>query len=389
MNNWELRINNNQYQVSVETIRQWAMEGRVLADDQVRAPGREWARACDVHELKPLFYHLGRTAVAPPPLPAPLPPPVPMPVPRPVPMRTPPRKGASPVTLILAAAALVAFVGGGIGFAIWKGIKNFKPANYNQVMLGYTLKGDDSISFVQLTLPKGWRPTAELNGVARVQAINPSKNAFLIIITEELNKFTPEERSQLAAAPLEEFGKYALNQVRSSLDGLTVVEKNTIKLGGHPAFQQIADARYRGKPVKMVHIIIRGIYGIHQLVLWTTEENFSETQTQFESILENFREVNEKNYKYSYRLTEIGEFGEVLFLSDKPIEIPTGKGVQDKGENRGLVETDTDRKFTVNGWKFTIREDGILQGRNFWPEDATDTKRMIVRLDKLDEAQTE
>lgn len=384
MNDWELLISNQRYQVSLETIRQWAMEGRVLADDRVRAPGREWSRACDAHELKPLFYHLNRPTAPPPPPPMP-PPPMAMPVP----MRTPPRKGASPVTLILVAAAIVAFVGGGIGFAIWKGVKNFKPANYNRVMLGYTLKGDDSISFVQLTLPKGWRPTSGLNQAAQVQAINPSKNAYLIILTEELNGLSPEERNAVASAPLETCGEYALGHLRKSLDGLTVAEKNMIKLGGHPAFQQIADARYQGKPVRMVHIIIRGIYGIHQLVLWTTAENFSETQTQFESILENFREVNEKNYKYSYRLTEIGEFGEVLFLSDKPIDVPTGKGVQDKGEGRGLLETDTDRKFTVNGWKFTVREDGILQGKNFWPEDATDTKRMIVRLDKLDEAQSE
>ncbi len=386
MNNWELEINRERYVVSLDTIRQWAIEGRVLADDRVRAPGHDWSRACDAHELKPLFYHLGRPA---PPLPAPPPLPPPAPLPRPVPMRTPPRKGAGPVTFILVAAAIVAVVGGGIGFAIWKGIKNFKPANYNQVMLGYTLKGDDTISFVQITLPKGWRPTNGLNQAAQVQAINPSRGACLIILTEEMNRLSPDERRAVESAPLEKFGEYALEQLRSSLDGLTVVEKNTIRLGGHPAFQQIADAQYKTQPVKMVHIIIRGIYGIHQLVFWTTRENFSEVRTQFDGILENFREVNEKNYKYSYRLTEIGEFGEVLFLSDKPIEGPTGKGVRDKGEGRGLLETDTDRKFTVNGWKFTVREDGILQGRNFWPEDATDTKRMIVRLDKLDEAQTE
>jgi hypothetical protein len=384
MNNWELEINHERYVVSLDTIRQWAMEGRVLADDRVRAPGHDWSRACDAHELKPLFYHLGRPAAIPPP-----PPPLPPPRAFPVPMRTPPRQGASPVTLILVAAAIVAVVGGGIGFAIWKGVKNFKPANYNRVMAGYSLKGDETVSFVQLTLPKGWRPTTGLNKIAQVQAINPSKGAFLLIITEELNRFSPEEQRQIAAAPLENFGEYALGQIRSSLDDLTVTEKSMVKLGGHPAFQQIADARYQGQPVKMFHIVIRGLYGMHQLILWTPAANFSETKTQFEGILENFREVNEKNYKYSYRLTEIGEIGEVLFLSDRPIEGPTGKGVQDKGEGRGLLETDTDRKFTVNGWKFTVREDGILQGRNFWPEDATNSKRMIVRLDKLDEAQTE
>ena len=387
MQHWELQINHERYQVSVETIRQWAMEGRVLPDDQVRAPGRDWTRACDAHELKPLFHHLAAPPPSgPPPRPTMMPPPMPMPIP----LRTPPRRGMNPVTIILTTFAFVVVIGGGIGIAVWKGVKNFKPpASYNRVMVGYTLKGEDSISFVQLTLPKGWRPTTGLNKLARVEAVNPARGAYLLIISEEMNRFSPEEQRQIATFPLEKFGDYAISQLRNSLEGLTVIEKNEIKLGGHPAYQQIADARYQGQPVRMIHFVIRGIYGIHQLILWTTENNFSETRAQFDGIFQNFREVNETNYKYSYRLTEIGESGEILFLSDKPIEPPTGKSVQDKGEGRGLVEPDVDRKLTINGWKFSIREDGILQGKNFWPEDSTDMKRMIVRLDKLDEEQAE
>jgi hypothetical protein len=417
MDQFEILIQGRRYSADTATIRQWILEGRVIKFDQVRQGQlEEWKTADKIPEFADAFSQVLRGGGSPPPpsqgLVAPQPaayvpppsggyvPPPPGPAPEYRPPTAPPgqtiyrpvspppfarpRKGANPIKIILGIAAVVAVVAGGIGFAVWKGVKNFKPVNYDQVMMSCSLKGGDSVSFVQLTLPKGWRPTTGLNPEAQVQAVNPSKAAFLIIISDELNQYSEAERRTIKDLPLEQFGEAAVNRMQSMVESADVRERNSIKLGGHPAYQQLIDVKYKGQKMKMSLIIIRGLFGIHQLLLWTPENSFNETVTQFQGIIENFREVNEKNYKFSYRLTEIGEFGEILFLSDNPIDIAKGDGIKDDGEGRGRIETDKSRVFTVNGRKFSVREDGIMQGRNFWPKDTTETKRMIVRLDSLD-----
>lgn len=417
MSQFEILIQGRRYSADTATIRQWILEGRVIKFDQVRQGQLEdWKTADKFPEFAEAFSQVLRGEGNPPP-PAPgvvppqpaayapppsggyvPPPPGPPPGYRPPtmppahsvarPVGPPPfagtRKGANPIKIILGIAAVVVVVLGGIGFAVWKGVKNFKPVNYDQVMMSCTLKGGDSVSFVQLTLPKGWRPTTGLNPEAQVQAVNPSKTAFLIVITEELNQYSEAERRTIRDLPLEQFGEAAVSRMQSMVESAEVRERNSIKLGGHPAYQQLIDVKYKGQKMKMSLTIIRGLFGIHQLLFWTPEAHFSETTAQFQGIIENFREVNEKNYKFSYRLTEIGEFGEILFLSDNPIDIPKGDGIKDDGEGRGRIETEKSRAFTVNGRKFSVREDGIMLGRSFWPEDATETKRMIVRLDSLD-----
>ncbi len=381
MQNWEIQISGERYEASPDTVREWVMEGRVLADDPVRVPGRDWRPAAEVPELKGAFHISARPVPLPQPRPTAPPPPNFMPPPPPRPKKS----GMSPATIIIVIALIVVTGGGIIGFSVWKVLRKVRVANYDQLMLAYTLKTEDETAFVQLTLPQGWRPTTGLNAMARAQAINPRSKACFIIITEEISKFSKEEQRTISSVPLNEVSDYAVSKIKDTFQSTTVVDKGALTLGGHPAYRQIVEVTYQNEHMKMSHLVIRGIYGLHQIVFWTSEQDFIETRSQFDKILENFREVSVRNYKYVYKMAEIGEFGEIIFLSDNPIEGPTGTSVKDDGEGRGRIEIDTNRKFLVNRLKFTIREDGLAQGKNFWPKETTAEGRVIVRLDKLEE----
>lgn len=385
MQNWEIQISGERYEGSPDMVREWVMEGRILADDTVRVPGRDWRPAAEVPELKGAFHLSARPA--PPPATQTMAPPPPNYMPPPP--RRPAKSGMNPATIIIVIALIVVTGGGIIGFSVWKGLKKVRVANYNQLMLAYTLKVEEETAFVQLTLPEGWRPTSGLNKLARAQAVNPGRSAYFLIITEEITNLTKEQKRAVANVPIEKFSEYAVTRFESAFESATVVDRGALTLGGHPAYRQVIEMSYEGKRMKMSHLVIKGIYGVHEMALWTTEDNFIETRAQFDKILDNFREVSIQNYKYAYKMAEIGEVGEIIFLSDNPIEGPTGPGVKDDGEGRGRIETDTDRKFLVNRLKFSVREDGLAQGKNFWPKETTAEGRIIVRLDKLEEPPAE
>jgi hypothetical protein len=422
MNNWELMISGVKYEVPPETIRQWIAEGRVLGDDRVRVPGRDWARAQDVPELRSSFQvQAPAVMIPPPPLPSrstPQPPasdpakaaPGPFPgtgqlapptfAPPAFAPPGPPGMAARPdrnpkTKLALIGIALVGLLIGGYFLLPYLGI-DLSGSTYDRQFVGYGFKRGNSTAYVQVSLPQGWKVLSESRHPYRidpnywVEAYNARDQVGFLLSSRDVPPENQEQRDYLKNTRIEELAEWLYKETRGSATQLKDVSTDeafstdVTSVNGRQAQRQTLSGKDGMTIFRMHYYVIRGEHGVHVLCLWSPDKQFDANQGIFKEIVESFRESTTAGFKFSHRIVEDGTDGtEFIFVSDSPVAPELGNGLTADGEKGSKLAAGGTGTVSFNGRKFTLRHDEAVQEKLCWPVGEKLNRKVIIRLDSL------
>ena len=143
------------------------------------------------------------------------------------------------------------------------------------------LLGDSELGLAQVALPPGWLPAADLNDGSWLQALDPLRNRYLIVISESRDDFDPEMDAR----------EHSL-RTRAALAGsvrvLAVRGPRERQVGGFNAVQYELDALTDRTLLTYLHTTVEGHRAFHQVLTWATRSWF-DRQT-FERLLDGFEE---------------------------------------------------------------------------------------------------
>ncbi len=141
--------------------------------------------------------------------------------------------------------------------------------------------GDAELGLAQVTLPTGWVPASDLNDNSWLQAVDPLRNRYLIVISESREDFdlgmdAIEHSSRTRAA------------LAGSVRVLAVRGPEERQVGGFKAVQYELDAVTDRTMLTYLHTTVEGHRAFHQVLTWATRSWF-DRQT-FERLLDGFVE---------------------------------------------------------------------------------------------------
>ena len=141
--------------------------------------------------------------------------------------------------------------------------------------------GDAELGLAQVSLPPGWIPASDLNDGAWLQALDPLRNRYLIVISESREDFDPgmdaQEHSSRTRAALA--GSVRLLAVRGPEERM---------VGGFRAVQYELDALTDRTLLTYLHTTVEGHRAFHQVLTWATRSWFD--RPTFERLLDGFVE---------------------------------------------------------------------------------------------------
>lgn len=132
-----------------------------------------------------------------------------------------------------------------------------------------------------LALPTGWRAAKNLNEQAGIQAIDPLRCRYVIVISEF--------RGDLKEAPLDEVARDRITALIGSKRLIAIRGPWDRTVGGHEAVQFEIDVRSPKTRVRYLHTTVSGQRGLHQIVAWSTRLRYS--RKEFDQLLDGFREL--------------------------------------------------------------------------------------------------
>jgi hypothetical protein len=141
--------------------------------------------------------------------------------------------------------------------------------------------GDDELGLAQVKLPNGWIPASDLNDNSWLQAVDPLRNRYLIVISESREDFDSgmdalEHSSRTRAA------------LAGSVRILAVRGPEERQVGGFRAVQYELDAVTDRTMLTYLHTTVEGERAFHQVLTWATRSWFD--RETFERMLDGFTE---------------------------------------------------------------------------------------------------
>ncbi len=143
------------------------------------------------------------------------------------------------------------------------------------------LLGDSELGLAQVTLPPGWIPATDLNDGSWLQALDPLRNRYLIVISESREDFDPE-------MDVQEHSSRTRAALAGSVRLLAVRGPEERQVGGFRAIQYELDALSDRTLLTYLHTTVEGRRAFHQVLAWATRSWF-DRQT-FERVLDGFAE---------------------------------------------------------------------------------------------------
>lgn len=142
----------------------------------------------------------------------------------------------------------------------------------------------DSDGKTEITLPTGWQPDKRLHDEAQLQAYNPTKEAFVIVLSEERSRLpadvTLAKHSELTRSIL--------------MDNLTDADETQplpiTKIGTHPAVQYQITGTIQGIDVVYLHTTVETADRFHQILVWTAPSKFDPNEAELQRLIGSFRE---------------------------------------------------------------------------------------------------
>lgn len=141
--------------------------------------------------------------------------------------------------------------------------------------------GDSELGLAQVTLPLGWLPASDLNEIGWLQARDPLRNRYLLVISESRDDFDPgmnarEHSSRTRAA------------LAASVRLLAVRGPEERQVAGFRAVQYELDALSDRTLLTYLHTTVEGHRAFHQVLAWATRSWFD--RATFERLLDGFVE---------------------------------------------------------------------------------------------------
>jgi dihydrofolate reductase len=141
--------------------------------------------------------------------------------------------------------------------------------------------GDSELGLAQVTLPAGWMPATDLNDGAWLQALDPLRNRYLVVISESREDFDP-------AMNLQEHSSRTREALAASVRVLAVRGPEERTVGGFPALQYELDALMDRTLLTYLHTTVEGRRAFHQVLTWATRSWYD--RAVFEGLLDGFTE---------------------------------------------------------------------------------------------------
>jgi hypothetical protein len=141
--------------------------------------------------------------------------------------------------------------------------------------------GDSEVGLAQVTLPTGWIPASDLNDGSWLQALDPLRNRYLIVISESREDFDP-------AMDVQEHSSRTRAALAGSVRVLAVRGPQERQVGEFKAVQYELDALSDRTMLTYLHTTVEGRRAFHQVLAWATRSWFD--RPTFERLLDGFAE---------------------------------------------------------------------------------------------------
>ena len=142
--------------------------------------------------------------------------------------------------------------------------------------------GDAEVGLAQVSLPPGWLPASDLNDGAWLQAMDPLRNRYLIVISESREDFDGVMDAQ-------EHSARTRTTLAASVRLLAVRGPQERQVGGFRAIQYELDALTERTLLTYLHTTVEGRRAFHQVLTWSTRSWFD--RPTFERLLDGFVEL--------------------------------------------------------------------------------------------------
>jgi hypothetical protein len=138
------------------------------------------------------------------------------------------------------------------------------------------------LGYAEVALPPRWRPARFLNDAASLQAVDPVRSRYLIVISESREDFK-------ADLTIDEHAAQTLQSLAGSVRVVGLTGPHRGKLGEFDTLQYEIDAFHQGTWVKYLHTTIAGHRAFHQVLGWATRSMYD--RATFELVLRGFSEL--------------------------------------------------------------------------------------------------
>ena len=160
--------------------------------------------------------------------------------------------------------------------------------------------GDSELGLAQVTLPPGWLPVTDLNDGSWLQALDPLRNRYLIVISESREDFDPQ-------MDVQEHSSRTRTSLAASVRVLAVRGPQERQVGGFRAIQYELDALSDRTLITYLHTTVEGRRAFHQVLAWGTRSWYS--RPVFERLLDGFVE-------------QVGPDPRPQPVQEAPVEVP-------------------------------------------------------------------
>jgi hypothetical protein len=140
---------------------------------------------------------------------------------------------------------------------------------------------DSEVGLAQLTLPPGWLPATDLNDGSWLQALDPLRNRYLMVISESREDFDGD-------MDVQEHSSRTRAALAASVRLLAVRGPQERQVAGFRAVQYELDALSDRTLITYLHTTVEGHRGFHQVLAWATRSWFD--RPTFEKLLDGFIE---------------------------------------------------------------------------------------------------
>jgi len=138
---------------------------------------------------------------------------------------------------------------------------------------------------IHLGVPSAWGEIAELHPSADIKVGSQVEDAYLLVVSEK--------KSILPKESLEDYSLFTREGLIKSLDFPQQLGPRRIKIGGIAALQYEIHAYSKsGSRLIYLHTCVETPGYFHQIVGWTTAENFPKEESTLKQVTESFREEN-------------------------------------------------------------------------------------------------
>lgn len=163
-----------------------------------------------------------------------------------------------------------------IPFSSWDRLLRRRPTRHPGLLQ------DDVAGLAELALPAGWRPSRTLNEMAALQATDPLRGRFAIVISESRDDFEP-------AMDVNEHSARTRALLSSSVEVIAVRGPVRREIAGFDAVQYELDARHDMRLITYLHTTIAGDRAFHQVLGWAPRSRYD--RASFDALMAGFREM--------------------------------------------------------------------------------------------------